>query len=822
MTLVLTGFQFEDPVSSVSGDMSVKRDMAEEVKKKKNEDHHSNEMSNSDRGSESSATLEDILDATLADNIIIEEDEEDEDEDEEEDLHMEKGRLNRTPLRNGVFLESPRTPDSGETVRFGSMGGSDEFIMPMLGATMSHTNNAPTTPKLSPPAKVSHKKSASNIESSPRGLGIGNTASPGKVKSSPTSASAGHSRKSSSASGSMVLSSPSRGDEKKSSRSLSKKFNDFFSSRKSNPHSRTPSADMDTHSGWGVSSSNSKTTKEPQVIPRTRKPTDRRGKSDSLILSAFHLDKIKPTSPPPPASTSLKPPVTPKTKRSHSGTTNSVTSSSTHRREGSSRSGSVGISFNVTQPLADDTTSTTTGSGIGSHRPNTELGHKSSNSMGSVSASNSTHSNPLVAASIYRTPPLNTLPSFEKAATASATSNKLNLRTGLNTNNVKEERRVSTIFDLSAADDGLDSPGADLYSNELLLRKLKIEIRELKATKKQLRDEIEHLTVTRDSLTHEVENFKQEKEKSSMSSYEIFDSQPGDVHSDTSRKSSSSANKLLADSKMEPRPKFWKIFGNNSRSSNNMDGSSGNTSLDTVFQNQMSLVEVCDIEGSLIPLVIRICLAHLEAHEENLKSEGLYRKSASSVLVENIEKEMNEVDNYFVENPTQDVLEAIKETKLLELMDRDEHAVAGVLKRYLRHFPEPLLMYSIYEPLMNLVKKDDLTTNLALSNGKVPDDYRDEEDKEEKGKLFRTTLGTVIRILNDLPKSHYETLKAICKHLILVSSFSESNLMTIRNLAIVFSPSLIHDENGDKDFADMKERYYLIEFILGQTKEIFD
>lgn len=853
MTLVLTGFQLSDPVTTVRGDVVGPVKAEAEVKRKKkkpkkNVGELDEVVSRRDLGesSDSSATLEDVLDATLADNVILEEDEE-----SDSGMVEQKLLLNRTPLRNGV--ESPGTPDSGETVRRGSIGVD---FMPMLGATTSadyvtketssksNTLGQPhgksetpmsmpmldqefdygygygttpvlATPKLSPPAKVttSHKKSTSNVESSPRGLGISNN----NNLATPTSVSTGHSRKSSVSGTRSSVASPSKPEEKKSSRSLSRKINNLFSSKKSNPHSRTPSADMDTHSGWGVAGSNttSKSKVEPQVTPRTKKPTDRRGKSDSLILNAFHLDKNNKSMSPPPSSHLATPKQTSTAsnpRRTPSGANSIASTTSQLQKKESSRSGSVGIAFNVTQPLTDDTAG----------RPNIGLGHRSSNSMGSVSITNSNNSNnnSLVAASIYRTPPLNTLSAFEKSTAPVNSASRINLRTGLTPN--KEERRVSTIFDLSAADDGLDSPGTDLYSNELLLRKLKIEIRELNATKKQLRDEIEKLTLTKDSLTHEVENIKHDKEKSSMSSFEIFDTQTGDVQSDTSRKSSASTNRVLIDSKMEPRPKFWKIFGSNSRNGNSYESQSGSNSLDTVSQNQMTLVEVCEVERTWVPLVIRICLAQLESNNSHLKSEGLYRKSASSVLVESIEKEMNEVDNFFVENPTQDVLEAINGSKLLELMEREEHAVAGVLKRYLRHFPEPLLMYDIYEPMMNLVKRDDLLKTLPLSNGKVPKDYVDEEDKEEKGKLFRTTLGTVIRLLNELPRAHYETLKTICRHLILVSSFSEKNLMTIRNLAIVFSPSLISDENGDKDFTDMKERYYIIEFILGQEKEIFD
>lgn len=808
MTLVLTGFHLEDQVPTVNSDHADQNFAVQRLRKSVDE------LISKSEESDSSATLDDILDATLADNVIIEEDEEDEDEDEtcledEDCTKMERGRLNRTPLRNGTGIESPRTPDSGDTVRHGSVAG-EGFYMPVLGATdgqiADHSGAGPS--RLSPPAKVNHKKSTSNVESSARGLGIHNA---NNLKA-PTSVSTEHSRKSSVTSANMSIASPSRGEEKKPSRSLSRKINNFFSSKKGSPHSRTPSADMDTHTGWGVSNgTNAKTRQTPQAIPRTNKNlTDRRGKSDSLIFSSIHPDGNGSVSLQP-ATVTQKAPVTPISTTSH----HRATTSTTHNKD--SRLQSVGIAFNVTHPLDDVASNSTT---IKGQKQNTELGHRSSNSLGGVGMStNNSH----FAASIYRTPPLNTLTSFEKSTPAGSSSgNKANIRGGLHSNKIKDESRISTIFDLSAADDGLDSPGVDLYSNELLLRKLKIEIRELNATKVQLREEIESLTITRDTLTHEVENIKQEKEKSSVSSYEIFDTQPGDIHSDTSRKSSSSANRVVSDSKIEPRPKFWKIFGTSSRSGNSLEGSSVNTSLDTVSQNQMTLVDVCNMEGSLVPLVIRICLAQLESNNGNLKLEGLYRKSASNVLVENIEREMNEVDKYFVENTTQDVLETIKDSKLLELMERDVHAVASVLKRYLRHFPEPPLVYSIYDPMINLVKKDDLIKNLPLVNGKVPEDYVDAEDKEEKCKLFRTTLGTVIRLLNDLPSAHYETLKVICKHLILVSGYSERNLMSIHNLAIVFSPSLIHDANGDKDLADMKERYYLIEFILGQAKEIFD
>lgn len=45
--------------------------------------------------------------------------------------------------------------------------------------------------------------------------------------------------------------------------------------------------------------------------------------------------------------------------------------------------------------------------------------------------------------------------------------------------------------------------------------------------------------------------------------------------------------------------------------------------------------------------------------------------------------------------------------------------------------------------------------------------------------------------------------------------------MNLHNLSLVFAPSLIHDFDGEKDIVDMKERNYIVEFILGNYRDIF-
>lgn len=195
---------------------------------------------------------------------------------------------------------------------------------------------------------------------------------------------------------------------------------------------------------------------------------------------------------------------------------------------------------------------------------------------------------------------------------------------------------------------------------------------------------------------------------------------------------------------------------------------------------EMKLLPISTSGNDQLPVILTDCIKFIESDEENLKTEGLYRKSGSKRVIEDIEAQFN--------CGTQDI----------DLSRYDINAVTSVLKRYLRNLPNPIITYEVYEPIIDYVRKQNLSLN---------------DDESRQG---------FIDILSLLPTEHIEVLKLLGEHINLVQRYSDENLMTKRNLCLVFTPSLIMDYSGEKDIIDMRERNFVISYILENYQEIFD
>lgn len=211
-----------------------------------------------------------------------------------------------------------------------------------------------------------------------------------------------------------------------------------------------------------------------------------------------------------------------------------------------------------------------------------------------------------------------------------------------------------------------------------------------------------------------------------------------------------------------------------------------------------TLSERCKFEGRDLPLIMTKCMEYIESDEEFLKTEGLYRKSGSQLQIEKIEKKFSEITGSTLDK------------QLLALMNKDIHAVAGVFKRYLRQLPFTLISFDTYDDIIDLIREENLTKIVPL------------DDKLKENTLYKGTLHTFKKYLDKLPIEHYRGLKAVLKHIRVVSTYSNDNLMGLRNLSMVFTPGLIKDIEGSRDLIDMKERGYAIEFILRSYPELFE
>ncbi|CCD23812.1 GTPase-activating protein RGA1 NDAI_0C01510 [Naumovozyma dairenensis CBS 421] len=403
-----------------------------------------------------------------------------------------------------------------------------------------------------------------------------------------------------------------------------------------------------------------------------------------------------------------------------------------------------------------------------------------------------------------------------------------------------------------------------ITGSEFLLRKLKLDIKELELKKQKLITEIDSMQATKNDLAETIESLR--KEKNELGSTESLDRPSMKLKTTESLSDLGSPSKQVATVnvvKPVSKPRFWKFFSSSSSSAStpsnqsskqqipssassnqlfninmgptttlsyNNDNNSGNGHIeisppflrnaneisdmnliplnsDTRGKSNQStveseppsslygstLVDRCQYEQKQFPFVITTCLAEIESTEENLKTEGLYRKSGSQLVIEEIENEFANGTFHSFDLTTYDI-----------------HVVTSILKRYLRKLYNPLLTFEIYESLIALVRDNQLVTTLPLSDA----------EHIETQQLFEKVLEVLGNILKTLPKQHLDLLKLLSRHVNLITHFSEWNLMNMNNLALVFAPGLIRDLTGEKDISDIKERNYIVGFIFNNYKEL--
>ncbi|KAI8373601.1 RhoGAP domain protein [Choanephora cucurbitarum] len=146
-----------------------------------------------------------------------------------------------------------------------------------------------------------------------------------------------------------------------------------------------------------------------------------------------------------------------------------------------------------------------------------------------------------------------------------------------------------------------------------------------------------------------------------------------------------------------------------------------------------------------LPAIVHRCIEYLET-KDALYEEGIYRLSGSSSKVKALKKRFNDAGDI-------KLLEDVKEY-------HDIHAIAGLLKMWLRELPENVLTEAALPGFL-----DNIT------------------DKQDRSREIR-------RLISLLPSENYTLLRSLCAHLIRVIENSDKNKMTLRNICIVFSATL--------------------------------
>ncbi|KAJ3027805.1 UNVERIFIED_CONTAM: hypothetical protein HDU68_003088 [Siphonaria sp. JEL0065] len=147
--------------------------------------------------------------------------------------------------------------------------------------------------------------------------------------------------------------------------------------------------------------------------------------------------------------------------------------------------------------------------------------------------------------------------------------------------------------------------------------------------------------------------------------------------------------------------------------------------------------------------VVSRCIEYLE-EKDGIKEEGIYRLSGATTQIQGLKTQFD-LDGDLN-------LLRLGETEIL-----DFHAVAGLLKLYLRELPDSILGDG------DLKKEFLKCANLAERGDKVKE---------------------LTRLLPQLPSANFTLLKRLSVHLNLVIQYHTVNKMTMSNLSIVFSPTL--------------------------------
>ncbi|KAI0072664.1 RhoGAP-domain-containing protein [Panus rudis PR-1116 ss-1] len=159
------------------------------------------------------------------------------------------------------------------------------------------------------------------------------------------------------------------------------------------------------------------------------------------------------------------------------------------------------------------------------------------------------------------------------------------------------------------------------------------------------------------------------------------------------------------------------------------------------------IVEKCIDAVDLLGMFLLGCMYDTHPHMRfvGLEYEGIYRKTGGSKLSKVITQLFERGDYASFD---------LRDTERFN----DINSITSVLKTYFRALPDPLLTFALHDKFIAAANcKDPAMKNSMLSE-----------------------------LINQLPREHYHTTKALMLHLHRVCQKSETNLMHARNLGVVF------------------------------------
>ena len=159
-------------------------------------------------------------------------------------------------------------------------------------------------------------------------------------------------------------------------------------------------------------------------------------------------------------------------------------------------------------------------------------------------------------------------------------------------------------------------------------------------------------------------------------------------------------------------------------------------------------VELCPPRGVdvSLPAVVYRCIEYLRA-KDAASEEGIFRLSGSNIVIKALRERFNtEGDVNFVADDQY----------------YDVHAVASLFKSYLRELPTTVLTKELHLDFLHVLELDERSKKIAAFNV----------------------------LVHRLPPVNLALLRALSKYLIEIVDNADKNKMNVRNMGIVFSPTL--------------------------------
>ncbi|WFD05076.1 hypothetical protein MVES1_000402 [Malassezia vespertilionis] len=149
------------------------------------------------------------------------------------------------------------------------------------------------------------------------------------------------------------------------------------------------------------------------------------------------------------------------------------------------------------------------------------------------------------------------------------------------------------------------------------------------------------------------------------------------------------------------------------------------------------------------PMIVSKCIQFME-QPRSLQTAGIYRVNAKLAHIQKLTSAIEQNESVFQ----------------FDMKHEDPAAVAGILKLYLRQLPEAVMPMRVEERVKYTHEREE-----HIRNGFA---------------MFKSRI-------RRMPPIHQSTLRALLLHLVHVASHASKNMMTVSNLAVIFSPVVLFD-----------------------------